>query len=180
MPPRRWWWGWRGAAAAMLVGALLGSLILREGEADSVEPVQPLIEEVAMSEVGSLFGCGMATDWSVTVHQQQQDPSCVLLCSPADFGSVTEKTLGCAVSVAASCHPSLPVADQLQPKMLSFTVRRGEDMVLVYLLPLADDTVPTLPASNLRCWRRALGPVVAYEVSRLPEPFVLPILGLAQ
>ncbi len=182
-----WWWGRRAAAAAVLVGVLFGWSVWPDDDADPEElpthqQAQLVIEEVPVSEAGSPLGCGMVSDWSAAASKHQKDPSQGPLgvCSNATFGSVTKKTLGCSMVIDAACRPSIPIPDKDKPKMLSFTVRRGEDVVIVYLLLRSADAVPTMPARNLRCWRRAIGPVVAYEVSKLKEPYVLPGLSVPE
>lgn len=183
--PRRWWWGWRAAAAAVLILVLVAWWIWLDDGTGPSEPsdgtqAEIVIEEVPISEAGSQLGCGMVNDWSAVAQRPPQAWIPFPVCSTENFASMTKKTLGCVVSVDESCRPTVPVRDKLKPSMLSFTARRGDDVVIVYLVPSAEDAIPTLPASNVRCWRRAVGPVVAYEVSDLPEPFVLPSLTVPQ
>lgn len=183
------WRRWRAAAAAVLIGFAVGWIVWGNDEEGGGDPSMPSpgtptenlmaslgIEEIAPTPEGSIMGCGWVNELELRRFDLESQPWAAGVCTTETFESRVQKALGHALTVPPTCEVTTP--KPVDEALVEFSTVINEKVVMVFLCkeePNAEP--PRLPTgADINCWRRRVGPLVAYEVSRLKRPHVLPQL----
>jgi hypothetical protein len=164
---------WRVAAATLIVGFAVGMAIWTEPRDDGPLPPAGMataeqIEFVACTDDGNALGCSL-------VEQIGQKLPLMTCKTPSSFTQATQANVGCGLNLR---NPeALPLDGRPidgVPDAMAFTARVDGRPVLLFIVHEQVDRRPELShASGFRCFRRAIPPVVCYEITTFNEARLL-------